>query len=224
MILNNIYDFFTEKCVRKISCPSAPKNAIYLTFDDGPTPEHTDQVLEILKKHQIKATFFLIATKIIKHPELALKIKIDGHAIGNHSYDHNPTTYFKSKNELSNWITQADSVITQNLNTSSVGFRSPIGIKTPILMNVLKNLKSPLVLWNVRFYDTIIGLTSKMVLNKMNQIKPGSIILLHDSHRPNKQIEFKSALEILISECKKRQFEFCLLSKDNIAQSSGIKL
>ena len=64
------------------------ENTIYLTFDDGPTPEITERVLEILDKHQIKATFFCIGDNVRKHPEIVQKILSKQHSVGNHTYSH----------------------------------------------------------------------------------------------------------------------------------------
>jgi peptidoglycan/xylan/chitin deacetylase (PgdA/CDA1 family) len=101
------------------------RKTIYLTFDDGPTPEITNYVLDLLTKYKAKATFFCIGKNLIANPELAKLILLDGHKVGNHTMNH-VNSWHVNSNEYFNEYLQCENVIKQ-LGTSSIGFRPPYG-------------------------------------------------------------------------------------------------
>ncbi len=218
MNIDPLYDFFTGRCVRTISCPEADPQAIYLTFDDGPHPSGTPQVLSLLKKHQISATFFLIGEKAEASPGLVEQIINDGHAIADHTIDHNTDNYYKGAQMIGAWLDQSSAKM-KELGLSPVGFRSPLGIKTPALNKELSLRKEPLVLWNVRFYDTNHLLTIERVEKKISSVVPGSIILLHDTHDGEKLRIFLEALDRFIVLCKEKGLRFSPLKRDLIMSS-----
>jgi peptidoglycan/xylan/chitin deacetylase (PgdA/CDA1 family) len=218
MNIDPLYDFFTGRCIRTISCPEADPQAIYLTFDDGPHPTGTPQVLSLLDKHKIPATFFLIGEKAEAFPELAARILENGHAIADHTIDHNTDNYFKGPQMIGAWLDQSAAKL-RKLGLSSVGFRSPLGIKTPALNMALRQRKEPLILWNVRFYDTNHLLTVERVEKKMSSVIPGSIILLHDTHEGEKLRIFLEALDRFIVLCKEKGLHFSPLKRDLITGS-----
>lgn len=219
MKIDKLYDFFSGPCIRQIVYDGAPKETIYLSFDDGPDESCTPKVLELLARENIKATFFLIGEKAKAQLGLTQRILSAGHSIGNHSIDHNTKNYFRDASSIRSWLKRSDDLFTKELGLNPVGFRSPAGVKTPALNNVLKGLHWPLVLWDVRFYDTLKGLCHKAVTKKLSSISDGSIILLHDTHQPLKQSEFLSSLEFLIVECKKKNFQFLPLNESMIINS-----
>jgi peptidoglycan/xylan/chitin deacetylase (PgdA/CDA1 family) len=218
-LLQRIYDFLTGRCLRNISFPGENKASVYLTFDDGPDYDCTPKVLELLKRHEIKATFFVIGNKAKESKDIIERMLLAGHSIGNHTIDHNTTRYFSGPSGIKKWITSSEELLQNDLGISSIGFRSPVGIKTPALNIALKTLNMPLILWNVRFYDTRYGLNVKSVKNKLPDIKAGSIILLHDTHQGAKQNEFLKALEFLIVETKKKGLQFEVLEKNKVHEA-----
>lgn len=209
MKLDHLYDHFSGPCIREISSPA---QAVYLTFDDGPDPEFTPAVLTLLKKYKAKATFFLIGKKADEHYSIVQQMLSEGHALGDHSLDHDTRNYFRPETQIAKWLESSDTLL-KKLDLSPVGFRSPLGIKTPGLNNVLKKNKTPLVLWSVRFYDTQVALTKNRINKKLSEIKAGSIILLHDTQAQNRQESFLLALEHLLIECQKKGLQFLALDK-----------
>jgi peptidoglycan/xylan/chitin deacetylase (PgdA/CDA1 family) len=170
----------------------------------------------LLKRHKVKATFFVIGNKALNLKPLTERIIHEGHALGNHTIDHDTKRYFSGATGIKEWIMESEEVFTKNFGVPTVGFRSPVGIKTPPLNEALRILKLPLILWDVRFYDTTYGLTLPAVDKKLEHVRVGSIILLHDTHKGVRQEEFLKSLEFLIVEIKKRGFNFQLLDKSLI--------
>ncbi|MFM1934838.1 MAG: Chitooligosaccharide deacetylase [Bacteroidota bacterium] len=149
---------------------------IYLTFDDGPTPEITDFVLECLAESHAKATFFCIGKNAAAHPSLLDRIKSEGHSIGNHTMNH-----------LNAWSVdfnayQADveacEAVFQKQGIQSIGFRPPYGRITRKMYKGIPNI----VLWSVLTGDYNASLSSEAILQSvLPLLKPGAIVVFHDS-------------------------------------------
>ena len=189
------------------------KKVIYLTFDDGPDGARTEAVLEILKKFNAKATFFLIAEKASAQSALVAKIIADNHAIGNHSLDHKYRNYFTRAPSIQKWIEQAEIIFAQ-LGINSVGFRSPAGVQTPELHLALDKLNLPLILWNKRFFDTVFEWTPQRAIASLETTTPGSIVLLHDRMSETKLTKFKITLSNYLEAATNRGFEFHCLTQN----------
>jgi len=188
------------------------RNQIFLTFDDGPDPLCTPDVLELLKRHQITATFFLVANRASNNQELVHEIVNAGHSIGNHSLDHRYSRFFACSKKIVRWIEESETVLNAIIKRPTVGFRSPAGVVTPSLVRALQSLHMPLIHWNVRFYDTNFHFTKKRALKACRTLSAGSIILLHDTQRsPNKEI-FLESLDLFISEAKRSGFYFAAMT------------
>lgn len=136
-------------CIRNI--PSTEK-VLYLTFDDGPHEHCTPKVLHLLSHHHVHATFFVVAETLRRNLSLGHSIVAHGHNVGNHSLDHKYHYFFLNDRYLMNWVGQARDFIEQALQVQTIGFRSPLGIRTPHLGMALRELQYPLVLWNQRFF------------------------------------------------------------------------
>lgn len=157
------------------------EKTVYLTFDDGPVPEVTPQILEILAKHNIQATFFCVGENVAKHPDLFKQIKKAGHAVGNHTYNH--LRGFKTSNAqyISN-IEKADELIQSNL------FRPPHGTLKKLQYNTVIR-KYWLVMWDVISCDYDPGLSPRQCLNNViNFVQDGSIITFHDSIKAQQNV------------------------------------
>ena len=189
------------------------ERALYLTFDDGPDSVGTPLVLEVLRQHQVPATFFLVAEKAQSEKDLLEKIRRGGHAIGNHSLDHGYRSFFLGQTVMLEWIQKAETVF-KNLGIEPVGFRPPAGIRTPELHRALSKLGIPLVLWDERFYDTRFSWTIERANRSLARINPGAIILLHDRQKAARVIEFTETLSFFIAEGQKRGFQFRALSRE----------
>lgn len=146
---------------------------LYLTFDDGPDPASTPRLLEKLKEHNIPAVFFCTGKAAEQHPDLITRIFEDGHIIGNHGYDH-----------LDGWRTGSTSysadVERASPLTSDAIFRPPYGRITPRQAKILKRFK--IVFWDIMAFDfdRSLGISGCLRIIR-NHIRPGSIVVLHDS-------------------------------------------
>ena len=155
------------------------KKAVALTFDDGPDPLVTPQVLQLLLKHQVKATFFVTGKKAAEHPKLIKEILLHGHSIGNHSYIHDNLLMFRSRKTIATEIRSAQNVLS-DFGIVPLAFRPPVGITGPRLRPALLNTGMYVVNFSCRAYDggnRWIKDISKKILKR---IRPGDIIVLHD--------------------------------------------
>ena len=151
------------------------EKAVYLTFDDGPIPEATPYVLDILAKYHIKATFFMVGDNVRKHPDIYERVVAEGHRIGNHTFNHIGGFRWKSWNYLAN-VKQAGELLRTDL------FRPPHGWMRPIQYKVLRHCGYRVIMWDVVTRDYSRLLTAEDVLHNVKRYtRPGSIITFHDS-------------------------------------------
>jgi len=153
---------------------NSSEKVVYLTFDDGPVPEVTPQVLSVLDDFNIKATFFCVGDNVNKYPELYREILLKGHSVGNHTFHH--LNGFKVEHEqYLNDVEQASQLIDSRL------FRPPYGKLTRRGKKILEQ-KFQIVLWDVISYDYDRNLSPSQVLeNVKHNSRNGSVILFHDS-------------------------------------------
>ncbi len=165
--------------------PDQEKN-IYLTFDDGPHPDATPFVLDELKKHNAKATFFCIGKNVLEQPAIYKRIISDGHAVGNHTFNH-----------LNGWKTD-DEMYLQNIAEAkkyidSVLFRPPYGRITKFQLRLLSTAKHPLttIMWTVLSGDFDSSVSNEKCLrNVLKNSGNGSIVVFHDSKKAYERLVF----------------------------------
>jgi len=156
---------------------------IALTFDDGPHPVYTPQVLELLRRHHAKATFFCIGKNVSQYFDIVKQIHDAGHTVGNHSYSHAQTIDFHGKRSWLDELQQTDDAIAQAIGRKPRFFRPPYGVTTPHLANAIRSSSHRVVGWHVRPYDTQESRSpNRIAQNILRKVKPGAIILLHDTH------------------------------------------
>lgn len=179
---------------------------VYLTFDDGPTPEITAWVLNELEKHQVRATFFCIGDNIEKNPALFRKVINAGHSIGNHTFNH-----------LNGWKTATDVYIenakrceetiqknSPNSHSPTI-FRPPYGKIKPSQSRQIRKLGSKIIMWDVLSADFDQTLSQAQCLeNVTSNLRQGSIIVFHDSIKAFKNLEY--ALPKTLSYLKENNF------------------
>ena len=167
------------------------ENKIYLSFDDGPTPEITDWVLEELKKHDARATFFCIGKNIEEQPQLFEKIIQNKHAIGNHTYNHLNGWKTATKDYIKNVTECAKTIVKHNYAATSKSFRPPYGKITTGQSDALKKQGYKIIMWDVLSadFDTSIS-KEKCLKNVISNIKPGSIIIFHDSVKAFQNLKY----------------------------------
>jgi peptidoglycan-N-acetylglucosamine deacetylase len=158
------------------------RGEVAITIDDGPDPEVTPQVLEILDRYQAKATFFCIGRRAEQHPELCREIVRRGHAIENHSQSH--YWYFSL---LDPWRThrevqQAQLTLSKVCGETPRFFRPTAGLRNLVLQPILAHCNLRLCSWNKRGFDTRMSDTNKVLASLTRNLKEGDIMLLHDGH------------------------------------------
>jgi peptidoglycan-N-acetylglucosamine deacetylase len=168
---------FEGAIISEATLPPKDK-VIALTFDDGPWPQSTAQVLDILKKNNIKATFFIVGQNLKIYPDLGKRVVNEGHTIANHTWHHwyhymNPQTSAFEIDNTTNLIYQVTGVKT-NL------FRPPGGIKSNGPYNYAKNQKYATIMWSSDSSDYSRPPVSRLISNVMREAKPGGIVLMHD--------------------------------------------
>lgn len=162
---------FSKELIWKVD---AEQKAVFLTFDDGPGPQTSPEILEILDKFKAKASFFCLGKNCEQFPSLFDSIKKSGHAIGNHTYSHLNGWNTHSKNYISD-IEKSNAIIDSPL------FRPPYGRIKPSQINILKK-KYKIYMWSVLSGDFDPELPAEKCLqNSLRFVKPGAIIVFHDS-------------------------------------------
>ena len=199
----SLLKFFYPDCIWDIKTEG---RVLYLTFDDGPHPVATSFVLEELKKYNAKATFFCVGENVEEHFDTYKNIIDQGHAVGNHTYNHLNGWRTKDKEYLDN-IFKAKKIIDSNL------FRPPYGKISKFQLQQLKaekyNLKS--VMWSVisgDFDEKVSG--EACYLNVVKNAKEGSIVVFHDSQKAVDKVRY--ALPLVLKYFKEKGFEFRSIS------------
>jgi len=163
--------------------PNSEKK-VALTFDDGPS-EDTLQILDILKKYNIRATFFVVGRNVEKNPEIFQRIVREGHAIGNHSYSH-PFMFLKSSSTIRNQIEKTEEIVRKFSNKEMFLWRTPYAVENPWVFSQAKKHGYTIVKWSVSGGDWRINNTDKIVKRIVKNVHNGSIINLHDARRLKK--------------------------------------
>jgi peptidoglycan/xylan/chitin deacetylase (PgdA/CDA1 family) len=157
------------------------EKVIALSFDDGPNREYTPRVLSILARHNAQATFFVIGKNIQGNESVLKQIDADGHSIGNHTYTHAFFMDFKSLQGFKNELNQTAGSVFKIIGKRMKLFRPPYGVTTPNLVKASNLLNYSIIGWTIRSFDTT-GDTAQIITRRVQtQIKPGAIILFHDS-------------------------------------------
>ncbi len=152
---------------------------IALTFDDGPYEPYTSQILEILKKYNVRATFFLIGKNIERYPKTVKRILEREHEIGNHTYIHRRFFYtlFPAIREDINRCQELIKDIT-GVNTSL--FRQPLGFRNPSIVKMVEDLNMHMIGWTFRTYDGTDQNPERIIKRALDNVKNGAIIVMHD--------------------------------------------
>ncbi|MCF6311528.1 MAG: polysaccharide deacetylase family protein [Verrucomicrobiales bacterium] len=157
------------------------KNELWLTIDDGPEPDETLQVLDLLDQYDAKATFFVIARKAEKHPEILEQILKRGHQLGNHSLTHPESRFWcLPKSAVKKEVNEASSLLTKLTGTAPLYFRAPVGHKPLALHPILTKAGLPLIGWTARGFDGVLKDSDQIVARISKDIEPGTIVLLHE--------------------------------------------
>ena len=181
---------FIRKMFPELVWQIEDERGVYLTFDDGPTPGITEWILEMLKRHNAKATFFVLAKNVEKYPDLYEKIIAEGHAVGNHTYSHQKG-YLMSLERYLEDIDLASYSVQSNL------FRPPYARVTPSQLRTVAQ-RYKIVMWSIISRDYNRKISGKRCLQGvLPHLKAGAIVLFHDSEKafPNMSYALPKTLE-----------------------------
>ncbi|MFZ1135865.1 MAG: polysaccharide deacetylase family protein [Candidatus Korobacteraceae bacterium] len=181
-----------------------------LTYDDGPNDPDTLRLLEVLTRHDVKATFFVLGKFVQQKPETVRALAAAGHTIGNHSWGH-PRLIFASDAELRSQIERTQKAIFDACGVTPTLFRPPYGGRRPGTLNAVRALGLEPVMWNVTCYDWKPTSADKVLAHAQRQIRGGDVILLHDGDQRAMGADRKhtvKATDRLIARYKAEAYEF----------------
>ena len=184
---------------------------VALTFDDGPDPVFTPQVLKLLDEYQVKATFFLLGRQAEAYPDLVRRIKARGHALGNHSFSHPFNLSLMPREEIRREILKAQEVLFRITGEYPTLFRSPMGWVSEDLIAVCQELNLPIINGSIKAGDVSLPGTEYIISAVLDWVKAGDIIILHDAggfgfYRNRTQT--LQALKVILETLKERGYRF----------------
>ena len=195
---------YQAKTIYKVE-PSNKEKVIALTIDDGPCPKTTAEMLDILKRNNVKATFFWVGSALQENPEIAKRVVAEGHAIGNHTWHH----WYRKMDEATakSEIEKTNELIYKTTGVKTSFFRPPGGYLNNGLAAYAKSQKNSVVMWSVTSADTDPRAKYQVfVKNVIRDAKPGSIVLMHDGGG-NRERTVK-ALPAIVSGLKQQGYRF----------------
>ncbi|MDM0031206.1 polysaccharide deacetylase family protein [Variovorax sp. J22P271] len=181
----------------RLPAAAAARREVALTIDDGPDPEVTPQVLDLLDAHGQRATFFCIAERVAAHPALAREIIARGHSIQNHTARHRHDFSLLGPRGFEAEIARAQALLFEVTGERARCFRAPAGLRNPFLAPVLHRLGLSLVSWTRRGFDTREGDPATVLARLVQGLKAGDILLLHDGHAARTPSGHAVVLEVL---------------------------
>jgi peptidoglycan/xylan/chitin deacetylase (PgdA/CDA1 family) len=156
---------------------------IALTYDDGPNDPHTLKLLDVLAKHSVRATFFMIGRYVEQRPDIARTVAQAGHVIGNHTFTH-PLLIFKTETQTRTQLVDCRHALEDAVGEHSNLFRPPFGGRRPATLRIARKLGLQTVMWNVTGYDWNAPPAAVIEKRVARQMRGGDVILLHDGgHR-----------------------------------------
>ncbi len=197
--------FYTNAICRDVN--NNGKN-VFITFDDSPEESETIRVLEVLKKHDVRATFFVIGEKAEKNIELIREIAKQGHVLGNHSYSHKNFFPLKNSKKIAEEIKITYSII-KSVKPSEVDiFRPPFGVTNPSIAKAIKRLDVCTIGWSLKSLDTTINNHERILKRLVKKTRPGDVVLMHDSIK-----NINKVLDDYITFLKKNNYNFETVDK-----------
>ena len=183
---------------------------IALTYDDGPNDPHTLKLLDVLAKHNVKATFFMIGRFVRERPDIARAVAEAGHVIGNHTFTH-PLLIFESAAQTRSELETCRAALTDAIGEHSNLFRPPFGGRRPATLRIARELSLQTVMWNLTGYDWNAPPAAEIEKKVSRQIRGGDVILLHDGgHKAMGADRSQTVLatDSLIQRYKDQGYEF----------------
>ena len=186
----------------------AEQKVLYLTFDDGPSERYTPKILDILHRERVHATFFVLGFRCKQYPIITKRIHREGHEIGNHGFYHQQIVN-KDNAWLRRDVLKTDQIIHRICGVQTMYYRPPGGLISDTELTEIRKTGHHVMLWTVDSQDWKTNSTQSILRNVYREVKPGSVILLHDGVT-NSQFTVK-ALPILIRTLKFQGYVFKVL-------------
>lgn len=198
------YDITSGIYLKSFCRNERAKGVVAVTFDDGVDPLQTPKVLDVLKRANVQATFFVIASKAEKYPELVRRMVAEGHLVGSHTYGHQATFPILGKKSMVAELRQAQEVLERITGEKINLFRPPFGVTNPTVAYAVKKMNYQSVGWSIRSFDTNARKSRERVVQRiMKKMRgEGDVILLHDD-----RAESDHLLEVLLKAVKERGYQ-----------------
>jgi peptidoglycan-N-acetylglucosamine deacetylase len=188
---------------------AAPTQWVYLTFDDGPHPTYTPRVLDVLSRYQARGTFFQIGQNVANDPALTRRVHLAGHGVQNHTWSH-PDLRTVSAATFNSEVRRTDTAIRAQTGYTPRCLRPPYGAVNTTVRNRAAALGKTVTLWTVDPQDWARPGSSVIASRVLNNVRPNSVILLHDGG--GDQSQTVAALSTILSTLKARGYGFRVLS------------
>jgi peptidoglycan/xylan/chitin deacetylase (PgdA/CDA1 family) len=184
-----------------------------LTYDDGPNDPDTLKLMDVLARHEVRATFFVLGKFVRQKPEIVRALAAAGHAIGNHSWDH-PRLIFASNAELRRQVDQTQAAIFDACGVTPTLFRPPYGGRRPGTLQAVHALGLEPVMWNVTCYDWKATSADRVFAHARRQIRGGDVILMHDGDQLRMGADRAHSVEAtdrVIAQYKGKGYQFVIV-------------
>jgi peptidoglycan/xylan/chitin deacetylase (PgdA/CDA1 family) len=188
--------------VKALCRADTPDRTVALTFDDGPHPDYTPKILDILARHGVQAAFFVIGSKAEAHPEIVRRMVEEGHIVGNHTYSHSWHFPLLGTGKMADELRRSDDAIEQATGTRPSLFRPPFGVTNPAIARAVN--KGYIVAgWDVRSLDTASKRPRTKVFERVRRrLRPGSVVLLHDDREGGDEL-----LEMILAHLETNDYK-----------------
>lgn len=179
------------------------RKQVMLTFDDGVDEVQTPLVLDVLRRHHVKATFFLVGERAQAHPDIVRRMVAEGHTIGIHTWQHRNTFPFGATATITADLKRTRNLLEQLAGQPVTRFRPPFGVTNPHIGRAVRRLGLTTVGWSIRSHDTNPKRTRADIVQRIERrLHPGAIILLHDN-----RAESDVLLEKILLMLQKHNYE-----------------
>lgn len=200
---------FRGTTINDVKLSRASGKYIALTFDDGPWPQYTEQVLDILKREKVKGTFFVVGKMLEAYPQVAVRVATEGHSLANHTWHH--WYHFFNEKAAAFEIDKTNELIYKTTGVTTTLFRPPGGILTNGLAAYARKKKFTVVMWSADSKDYTRPSVAGLVNNVMRPSKPGGIVLMHDGGgNRSRTVE---ALPQIIARFRQQGYKFVTVSE-----------
>lgn len=212
----------------RLPASASRRNLVAITLDDGPDPQVTPLVLDMLREAGATASFFLIARKAEQHPGLVARMVAEGHSVENHSWAHSHSFAFSGPGRFRAEIGRAQETLARLAGEAPRFFRAPAGMRNPLLEPVLQSLGLPLTSWTRRGFDTVnrdpAKVAERLLGNQGERLAPGDILLLHDGHAataPDGRPVILAVLPRVLAACRRRGLQPVSLRQAMATEPAG---